>query len=244
MEENKKKSSVWLYAVILFFSAFIVLVFAGYSQIRLNKSLENYKSQVFNTESEREMYQQHFTSAQEMNEKLNQEIDSLKSEINSLKQDIDELEESKTDLVSELQSKQSEERKLSGAMLLFLDEKPAECVDLIKTIDTAYIDGGSLKMLSTLKLKAGAQAAKLLYNKGYELYLDKKYDEAASALDLSYKYSQEEEFSDKCLYYLSYSKLKAGDTKTAVDKMMLLTEKFPQSKYLLKAKSFIKKYQE
>jgi predicted lipid-binding transport protein (Tim44 family) len=41
MDENKKKSSVWLYAVILFFSAFIVLVFAGYSQIKLNKSLES-----------------------------------------------------------------------------------------------------------------------------------------------------------------------------------------------------------
>ncbi len=244
MNENKKKSSVWLYAVILFFSAFIVLVFAGYSQIRLNRSLENYKSQVFNTESEREMYQQHFASAQEMNEKLNQEIDDLKKQIESLNQDISELEDSKANLESKYRTKEAEKVKLSNAMKLFLDGKVKECVDLIKTIDTVYMDESSLAMLDTLHQKASYQAGKLLYDEGYELYLGKKYEEAASAFDLSYKYAPKEEFSDKCLYYLSYSVLKTGDKKMAVDKMVLLTEKFPESKYLSKAKSFIKRYQE
>lgn len=244
MDENKKKSSVWLYAVILFFSAFIVLVFAGYSQIKLNKSLENYKSQVFNTESEREMYQQHFTSAQEMNEKLNQEIDSLKSEVNDLKNDINELENSKANLTSEYQDRQAESVKLSEAMTLYIEGKAAECADLLKTINTSYLDEDSIKMMHTLQIKAGAQAGKTLYDEGYKLYLEKKYDEAASALGLSYKYAPDEEFSDKCLYYLSYSELKAGNKEMAIEKMNLLIQTFPESKYLSKAKSFIKRYQE
>lgn len=244
MEEYKKKSSVWLYAVILFFSAFIVLVFAGYSQIRLNKSLENYKNQVFNTESEREMYQKHFASAQEMNEELNLEIDSLKNEISSLKQDIGELEDSKADLESEYKKREAEADKLSEATELFLEGKPAECIDMILTIDTSYINERSLKIMKTLKLKAGVQAGKLLYDEGYELYQKRKYTEAASAFDLSYKYAPEEEFSDKCLYYSSYSELKAGDRMKAVDKMRLLVDKFPESKFLSKAKSFIKLYQD
>ena len=244
MSDKKKKSSVWLYAVILFFSAFIVLVFAGYSQIRLNKSLESYKSQVFNTESEREMYQQHFASAQEMNEELNKEIDDLKMQVDSLSQEIKALEESNADLESKLQTAEAHEVKLSNAMKLFLDGRAAECVDFIKTIDTEHMKKDTLAMLDTLRQKASAQAGELLYDEGYELYSEKKYAEAISAFELSFKYAPEGEFSDKCLYYLSYSELKAGDKEKAVDNMVLLTVKFPESKYISKAKSFIKQYQE
>jgi septal ring factor EnvC (AmiA/AmiB activator) len=153
MDEDKKKSSVWLYAVILFFSAFIVLVFAGYSQIRLNKSLDNYKSQVFNTESEREMYQQHFASAQEMNEELNKEIDSLKNEISGLINEVSKLEDSNTELESEYQKREAETVKLSGAASLFLEGKPEECVDMVKSIDIAYLNENSVKMMNVLKQK-------------------------------------------------------------------------------------------
>lgn len=243
MDENQKKSSVWLYAVILFFSAFIVLVFAGYSQIRLNKSLENYKSQVFNTESEREMYQQHFTSAQEMNEKLNEEIDGLKNEINSLKQIISELEKTKTSMELEYDKKSATVDNLSEAVIIFLEGKPAECVDYIKAIDTASIEEAQLKMLNTLKAEAGVQAGKLYYDEGYGMYLKGKYAEAAAAFELSYKYAPDAEFSDKCLYYNSYSELKEGNKKAAVEKMSFIINKFPESKYLSKAKNFIKRYQ-
>jgi outer membrane protein assembly factor BamD (BamD/ComL family) len=43
---------------------------------------------------------------------------------------------------------------------------------------------------------------------------------------------------------LSYSELKAGDRKSAVDKMQLLVENYAESKYTSKAKSFIKRYQD
>jgi TolA-binding protein len=244
MDENRKKTSVWLYAVILFFSAFIVLVFTGYSQIKLNKNLENYKSQVTSTESEKEMYQKHFASAQEMNEDLNQEIDSLKIEIDSLRQEISALKATNTDLEYEYSQREAEGEKLSEAMKFYLDGQPAECVDMLRSIDTELISEKSLKMLDILRSKAGAQAGSLFYDKGYNLYLKGKYDEAAAAFELSYKYEPKGEISDKCLYYLSYAKLKAGDRKTAVEKMKLLVENFPESKYISKAKSFVRRYQQ
>lgn len=244
MDENKKKSSVWLYAVILFFSAFIVLVFAGYSQIRLNKSLENYKNQVFSTESEREMYQKRFASAQEMNQELNKEIDELKGEIDILRQYADGLEKSMEEMKEEYGRREAEAVKLTNAVSLFLDEKYIECVGLLNSIETEYINENSLKTMNILKHKAAIQVGNELYDKGYELYLEKKYDEAIAAFDLSFRYAPEEEFSDKCLYYSSYAEYKKGDRIRAVEKMQMLVDKFPESKFLSKAKSFIKKYKD
>jgi TolA-binding protein len=244
MDENKKKSSVWLYAVILFFSAFIVLVFAGYSQIRLNKSLENYKNQVFNTESERQMYQKHFASAQEMNEELNKEIENLKNDLENLRKYSSDLEDSIENLTVDKSKRETEAGKLSEAMTLFLEEKYTECVKNIKSIDTTYLSSESLKTLNILKSKAEVNAGKQLFDKGYELYLDGNYSEALSAFELSYIYAPDEEFSDKCLYYSSNAELKAGDRKKAVDKMQMLVDKYPKSKFLSKAKSFIKKYRD
>jgi outer membrane protein assembly factor BamD (BamD/ComL family) len=161
-----------------------------------------------------------------------------------LKQDIGELEENKTSMEIEYQNGALAVKKLSEAMALFLEGKPAKCVDLIETINTVYLDADSIEMVNKLQLTAGEQAGKILFDEGYELYLDRKYVDAASKLELSYIYAPEEEFSDKCLYYTSYSELKAGNKIMAVEKMTLLIEKFPESKYLARAKSFVKRYEQ
>jgi TolA-binding protein len=242
METRKKKQSVWLYAAILFISAFFVLLFTAYSQIKLNKNLENYKSQVFNTESEKELIQKHFVSAQEMNRELNAEIDALKDEISLLKNKISDLESKNRGMESDQIKKSNVSRVFSEALILYTEGNEAGCYDLLDTIDAKDLADGSGKAYEALKRKAAAEAGKKLLDEGYELYKKAKYEDAITLLERSYVYASDEEFSDMCLYYIAYSELNSGSRTAAVEKMKQLVEKFPESEYITKAKKFIARY--
>jgi cell division protein FtsL len=45
-ENGNGRKAVWMYAVILFSSAFIVLLLTAYSQIKLNKNITRYEGQI------------------------------------------------------------------------------------------------------------------------------------------------------------------------------------------------------
>lgn len=242
MDNSNKKQSVWLYAVILFISAFMVLLFAAYSQIKLNKNLENYKSQVFNTESEKEIYQKHYASAQEMNRELNEEIEALENEISLLENKISELETENSKKESEQIRKNNAARVFSEALILYIEGNAADCFDLLNTIDTKDLGDESGKAYAALKRKAAAEAGSKLLEEGYELYRKGRYEDAAAVLARSYEYAPDEEFSDRCLYYTAYSELNKGDRTAAVEKMKLLADKFPESEYIAKARRFISRY--
>jgi len=241
MRENKK-ASIWLYAVILFTSAFIVLLFAGYSQIRLNQNLKEYKSQVFNTESEKNEYLRNFASAQEMNEELNKEISRLEEENAELKKEINDLSDEKASLQDVITKKQEAADKLTNIMGIYLEGDVIGAAEMLKNIDVTALGEKTAKTFNTFEQKVTAEAGKLLFDEGFSLYNNAKYDDAAAKLLLSYQYAPKEEFSDKCLYYLAYAELRAGKKAEALDHMNRLVEDYPLSKYFRRAKQFISKY--
>lgn len=243
-ENNNKKQSVWLYAVILFISAFIVLLFTAYSQIKLNKNLENYKNKVSTTETEKELYQKHFASAQEMNDELSKQIEDLEKENEELKQELTEIKQGKSDLEFEYIKRTAANRLLSKALVIYMDGDPAEAFDVLEKVDAEDLDEESVHAYDILKKKAGYEAGLKLFNEGYDLYRRAKYEQAASTLDRSYSYAPDEEFSDKCLYYRASAELKAGDESSAVASMKLLITRFPDSDYLARAKKFVSKYEQ
>lgn len=243
MNENKK-SKIWLYAVILFTSAFIVLLLTAYSQIKLNKNLNDYKSQVYNKETEKNKYQQNFSSAQEMNAKLNEEIKRLQEENNTLKDDITNSNK-EMDIINETLAKKSTAfGVLSDAMTVYLNGNVIECAGLLKTINVYDLDTKALETYNSLSLKADSEAGKLLFDEGYALYKKSKYSEAAEKLFFSNQYAAAETFSDKCLFYLAYSELNSGNTTTALEHMNMLITNYPTSKYMRSAKRFVEKYKQ
>jgi|GEM_PF-325100 len=240
--ENKRQN-VWLYAVVLFISAFIVLLFTAYSQIKLNKNLENYKNKVYSTENEKQMYQQHFASAQEMNEELNLRIEELEEKIEEMNQEMTELKQEKNDLELESIRKSAANRLLSEALVLYMEGEPAKAFDLLEKIEPENLDEASVNAYDMLKRKAGSEAGSILFDEGYDLYRKGKYEEAVSAFERSYSYASDEEFSDKCLYYKAYAELKTNNRTSAVETMKLLISKFQESNYLSRAKKFVSRYE-
>ena len=241
---DNKKSKIWVYAVILFTSAFIVLLFTAYSQIKLNNNLSDYKNQVYNKESEKNKYQQNFSSAQEMNAKLNEEIKRLEEENSILQGDITELQGEKENIETTFNKKSIAVEGLSNAMTIYLNGNIVECAALINGIDVANLDAKAVETCKALKLKVYSEAGKLLFNEGYSLYNRAKYSEAADKLLLSSLYSPADTFSDKCLFYLAYSEVKIDKTTFALEHMNMLISNYPSSKYLKSAKRFIERYKQ
>lgn len=242
MKENKK-TSIWLYAVILFTSAFIVLLFAGYSQIRLNQNLNDYKSQVFNTESEKNEYVRNFASAQEMNVELNKEISLLEEENAGLKKEISDMADENAALQEVLRQRQEAAGNLAKVISIYLEGDVIRAVEQMKTVNAAVLDQITAQTFKTFEEKVTAEAGKLLFDEGFSLYDRAKYDQAAAKLLLSFQYAPKEEFSDKCLYYLAYAELRAGNKAEALDHMRRLVLEYPQSNYLRRAKQFVSRYE-
>ncbi len=241
MSENKK-SNVWLYAVILFTSAFIVLLFAGLSQIKMNKNLSAYKSQVFTTENEKNKYQQNFSSAQEMNQKLNDQISALENETLVLKNMIRDLNNDKAVGDAATQKKNEAEENFHSVLSEYMKRNVTEAAGLLASVDSSLFEGKDLEAFNALDLKVRSEAGKLLYDEGYKLYRQGKYTEAAVKLELSLGYAKKETFSDNCLFYLAWAEIKTGNKTAAVNHMRLLVQEYPESGYLKGAKSFINRY--
>lgn len=239
---KNKKSNVWLYAVILFTSAFIVLLFAGYSQIRLNKNLDDYRSQVFSTETEKNEYLRNFASAQEMNEELNREIDQLEEEKEVLMKEISNMLDDKEDIEDILKLKQKAVASFANIFDVYLQGDAIRTAEQLKTVNVEDLDHEAAVTFQTLEKRVKAEAGKLLFDEGFSLYDRAKYTQAVGKLLLSFQYAPKEEFSDKCLYYLAYSKFKVGDKANALEQMERLIREYPESNYLYRAEQFVNKY--
>jgi len=241
---TNKKSKIWIYAVILFTSAFIVLLFTAYSQIKMNKNLNDYKSQIYNKESEKNKVQQNFSSAQEMNAKLNEDIKKLEDENVVLENEISNLKKDNESIEETLKIKSEAVEGLSNAIIEYLNGNIVACAGLLKSIDVANLDTKTVITFNVLTLKANAEAGKILFDEGFSLYNKAKYSEATEKLLLSAQYAPGETFSDKCLYYLAYAEVKNNNTTSALEHMNKLIASFPSSKYLNSAKRFIAKYKQ
>ena len=118
MNNKNARSKIWLYAVVLFTSAFIVLLLTAYSQIKLNRNLSDLNNQVYTKEHEKNQVQLSFANAQDINSKLTDENknlqnekDMLTAELNQIQSDFDvsdKLDKSKLDAYDKLCQAQNE----------------------------------------------------------------------------------------------------------------------------------------
>lgn len=243
MNDNKnEKSKVWLYAVVLFTSAFIVLLLTAYSQIKLNSNLSNYKNQISIKETEKNKYQLSFVNAQDINKKLNEENKKLQADIKNIEDELKKLNEEKLQMEDDLNNKITVNELLCEAQSEYLKGNIVNCAGLIKEIDINNLNTKAMEMYNLLSQKAFVEAGKLLFDEGYKLYGSRNYAAAADKFLQSREYSVNSDYSDRCLYYLAYSKLRTGSITEAVGYMDHLLQDYPDSKYKKSAGAFIKKY--
>ena len=244
MKETKnEKSKVWIYAVVLFTSAFIVLLLTAYSQIKLNNNLSNYKDKFFSTESEKNKFQLNFTSAQETNNKLNEEIEKLKAEKKDITEKYDHSVKEKTQSDENNKKTLQEYDKLSSAQVLYLNEKYVDAaLILTKEIDISLLDDKAKELYAVMLEKTIIMAGNELYQQGYEFYKKKDFASAIQKFSQALEISASDKSSDSWLYYLALSENKSGKVEKAVEHMGSLVSKYPDSTYFKRAKYFYEQH--
>lgn len=240
---NKNKiQNLWIYAIILFMSAFIVLLFTAYSQIKTNENIDKYKSELQNKDVENNEYKQNFSSAQEMNTKLTEEINFLKEENSNLKAELDELRNYKVNARKTISEKRGANESLFRAIYEYLNENYVLSAEIIKGVEKTVLDTKAADTYDFIMPIVYETAGKTLLDEGITHYKREEYNQAVEKLNLSYIYAPDKDFSDKCLYYLAYSEHKCENDILALVHMKQLINEYSYSQYINSAKKFIKKY--
>lgn len=238
---NNDKKTVWIYAVILFTSAFIVLLITAYSQIKVNKNIDEVKDKLGSTEREKSAFQMNLSSALAENKRLNEKIQILEKEIEDLKNNEENLEQEIINIKEENLLKFENYEKLIKADMYYYNGDVKGCsLILTKEINKDHLEYDAKKLYQKLLDKCINKAALEFYNDGYEYYKNKDYDKAIESLKNSLSLVDNDYFSDDCYYIIGYSYFRKGDLNAAKDAMNTLINKYPDSTYKKDVEDFIK----
>jgi len=239
-EEKNSKGKVWVYAVVLFTSAFIVLILTAISQIRFNRNIDEYRDQLSDKDIEKKRFQLNINSALEEIVKLKNEIDELEDKLAKVNSEFEEYKK-ETD---EAKIKSNEMIKAYEYLLLADSEYNngdiVECAEIINTkIKPEFLSEAGLEKCEQLIDKSYKKAAFKLYSEGLKLYKEEKYNEAIDRLLRSVKLADEEYFSDDCYYLLAYSEYYLGNKDNVRKYAELLSQKYSQSGYIKYANNLL-----
>lgn len=241
MSENNGKAKLWVYAVVLFTSAFIVLLITAYSQIRINRNITDYQNQIFAKENEKNQFMINYKTASEEIARLEQEVDSLNKTVTGNKDEIDKLKEEQTSLNARME-------EITGAYeLLAAAEEELDKGNIVNSaeilldkLDATLLSANGNIRYEKLKEATYKKASSLLYRQGYERYTKKLYSQAAESLIKSIRLSNIEYFTDDCYYFLAYCEYRTGNNEKAKEYLNTLLNGFPKSSYNADASRLLK----
>jgi len=243
MGNNKNlKFTVWIYAVILFTSAFIVLLITAYSQIKYNKNIDNYKNQLSQEESAKYRVQSNLKSALEENSKLQSELNSLKESFTQAQNELNKLKEDMNDLNNEIEIINITYEKLLLAENEFSKGNIINCA-LILSDDfyTDYLQGYANERYNYLHTKTFVSASESLYFKGLDYFKKGDYTNAEENFKSSLKILKDQYFSDDGHYLLCYSLFYQNKKDEARNFLIEFFNLYPDSIYKNEAEILLSK---
>lgn len=231
MADNKNvKSKIWVYAVVLFMSAFIVLMLTAVSQIKFNKNIMDYESIIYNKENEKNNFVSNLKSAEENIKLLKNEISALNTEIKKTKKQIEDTNKIDEEKLQQETLKRKEYDKLLLANINYQKKDYISCaIALFKNIDVTKLDSIALEQYNYLKENSFEKAAFALYKQGYDEYSKNNYEKAISSFTNSFQLSKDQYYSDDCLFFSAISEFKLGRYQKAIDNCNLLFKTYENS---------------
>lgn len=241
MKNKKFKKAIWMYAVVLFTSAFILLLFTYYSQNKLDKNLNDYINKLSIEEKKKISFQTDLFSVTEDNKDLKNQIDSLKKELKDLKNNKDnsDIEQAKFKEIYHNSVKAYE--NLIYAENEYLKGNIIECAEiLLNNCDHTFLDINALEKYNNLVNKTFFNASQKLYVKGLENYKNSQYKEAVDSFKESISFSKENYLTDDCYYFIAYSYFNMGNKELAKNNLEILIKDYPDSSYKIDSLNLLK----
>jgi TolA-binding protein len=240
MSKNKsEKKTIWLYAVILFTSAFVVLLLTAYSQIKFNKNIDEYKNRISSEEKQKVNFKTDLSSSIEENKKLKANNESLSVENEKLKSDIEKM---KDDTAKENINVDKYEALMS-AINLYENGDIESCAEMLYRLHYTQdmLGEQGFREYSELVDKTYKPAAEKIYFEGYrDYYLKKQYPSAIEKFRLSLKLADNEYFSDDCLFLIANAELNIGDKEQAKVDLNNLIDNYKDSNYYIDTQNLLK----
>jgi TolA-binding protein len=219
---------IWIYAIILFTCAIIILLVTEYSQFKFNKNYANNS-----TLDKKIKIQYSVGELYKKNEDLTKNITSIENHLSLIKQELAEKDKtlsentqikSSYELLMDAEKEYTKGDFLGCATLLSSDSFNPSSLGKVGTEKYNYLSRKTFKSVSS-------QA----YWQGYNYYKNKHYEEAVKKFNLSVKLSQNQSFSDDAYYFLALSYYKLNKIEDAQKSINILLEKYPRSNYIKEA---------
>ncbi len=242
-DSKNEKKQIWMYALILFTGAFIVLLLTAYSQVKFQNNISEYQNKLSSQEKAKINAVTDFNSAVKENKRLKNEIEALRNKLVESEKTLADEEQKTADLESKFSNETEAMNLLMKAQDDYIKEDYINCAVTLKySINIAYLNAQSLQVYNELSDKSYEKASSLLYRDGYKNYKKKNYSEAVVNLTRSIDFSKKNEYYiDDAYYFMANSYYKLVDytsTKKTIDQFML---NCPESSFTKDMKSLGKK---
>lgn len=243
-KDNKnEKKQIWMYALILFAGAFIVLLLTAYSQVKFQNNISDYQNKLSSQEKAKGNAVTSYNAAVKENKRLTAELDALRSKLVESEQKI-ALEEARS---VELESKQT--NATSASDLLFVansyynNEEYIRCAITLKyDINTALLSPKAVQSYNELISKSYGKASQLLYREGYHNYKNESYSEAILSFNRAIDFSQKDEYYiDDAYYYLAKSYYNTSNFEAAKKIITQFISDYPKSPFVREMKMLYNK---
>jgi len=204
----------------------------AYSQIKLNKSIDEYQDKISNVKKEKINYETGLNSSLSENKMLLEELEQKEEDL--------KLQKDKVHLLDSQLQKENKDIEMAlnqyEYIIMANDEYvKGDTVGCALTLNSITKKEGlgseGIKKYNFLYEKTNVKAAMILYNQGYEEYRKGNYKAAINTLQSSLSLTRKEYFSDDGLFFLAYSQYRLGNKAAAKIAFSQLISEYPQSTY-------------
>jgi TolA-binding protein len=233
-KDKNEKKQIWIYALILFAGAFIILLLTAYSQDKFQNNISEYQNKLSTEQKAKINVVSDFNAAVKENKQLKKEIDSLRNKIIDSEQEIATEEQKSTDLQLKLDNTIECNNLLLTAYEYYNNKDYINCAITLKyDINTIYLNSSSNLIYNDLAAKSYEKASKLLYIDGYKNYRNKSYDEAVVSLKRCIDFSTNNEYyADDAYYYLAKSYYAISKYDEAKSLISSFIDNYPKSAFV------------
>ncbi|QNU66991.1 tetratricopeptide repeat protein [Ruminiclostridium herbifermentans] len=233
-DSKNDKKQIWIYALVLFTGAFIVLLLTAYSQVKFQNNISEYQSKLSTEEKAKINVVTDYNAAVKEIDRLTAEIESIRNKLIQSEQNL-ALEEQK---VLEAEVKYNNTIVCNDLLLaayeFYNKGDYVNCAIKLKyDINTALLSIKSKEIYDFLVSKSFNKAAKMLYSDGYKSYKNRKYSDAIESFNRAIEFGQKDEyFMDDAYFYLAnsyYKELKYNEAKKIIN---LFISNYPNSTFI------------
>lgn len=238
-KDKSKRKFLWIYAVVLFSSAFTVLLLTAFSQLKLSSNIEEYKKKLKENENSIKGFNLSLNSAAEEKRELQKRIEELEKENTGLKSLA--AGSSRPDLVNqrEERSRQSFDSLLK-AETYYKNNQNLSSAKALSNVKEEDLGETAKKKYTYLKSKVYVYAAKDNYRKAKEQLTKNNFEKAKNYFEESLAYDETAYYEENTLFYLALVSSKFNETDKVKQYADRLKAKYPKSEYIEKVEKLNK----